>query len=100
VLLIDLDASGWRPAGWDMACLYVHFVLETTNHPAYDAVERACPRSTPNIGVLSLIKATLATTFILTLDPTVLHHRLVAARSAQIRDRVRSSAADTLVGID
>lgn len=81
VLLIDLDSAGERPLGWDVACLDVRLVREHRNSEAFDGVLDAWVSTLPAVDLhaMAILKATMATSFLLTLPPT-------SARLASITD--------------
>lgn len=101
VTLIDLDSAGWRPRGWDLACLYVHLALEARNPTAYAALAHEfAPDVVRLVPRLALIKATMATTFALTLTPTEHRTRLLERRVTQLSAWAASCAPTTLAPID
>jgi Ser/Thr protein kinase RdoA (MazF antagonist) len=81
VLLIDLDSAGERPLGWDVACLDVRLVREQGNTEAFAGVRAAWRRTLAAVDLraMAILKATMATSFLLTLPPT-------SARLASITD--------------
>lgn len=81
VLLIDLDSAGERPLGWDVACLDVRLVREHGNAEAFAGVMAAWQRTQPAVDLraMAILKAAMATSFLLTLPPT-------SARLASITD--------------
>ena len=87
VWLIDLDSAGPRPRGWDLACLDVDLRLEAGNDEAMAAVREGW-RSESELPVspcgLALVKATMATTFALTLDPTPDRCKAIDARLSAV----------------
>lgn len=78
----DLDSAGERPLGWDVACLDVRLVREHRNSEAFDGVLDAWVSTLPAVDLhaMAILKATMATSFLLTLPPT-------SARLASITDR-------------
>ena len=87
VWLIDFDSAGRRPRGWDLACLDVDLRLEAGNDEAMAAVWEGW-RSESELPVspcgLALVKATMATTFALTLDPTPDRCKAIDARLSAV----------------
>jgi thiamine kinase-like enzyme len=87
VWLIDFDSAGRRPCGWDLACLDVDLWLEAGNDEAMAAVREGW-RSESELPVspcgLALVKATMATTFALTLDATPDRCKAIDARLSAV----------------
>jgi hypothetical protein len=102
VLLIDLDSSGPRPPGWDMACLWVHLVLENKNQVVYDEAlssATAVGGHVPDLAQLvdlALIKATMSTSFLFTMGSPAKHHDVIAARIEVLHRWVRGEVPSTL----
>lgn len=96
VWLIDLDSAGPRPCGWDLACLDVDLRLEAGNDKAMVAVREGW-RAESELPVspcgLALIKATMATTFALTLDPTPDRCQAIDARLSAVLIWAQDGAA-------
>ena len=101
VKLIDLDSAGWRPRGWDLACLYVHLDLEAGNRAAFAALAREfSPSERRHVPRLALVKAAMATTFALTLEPTERRTQLLEHRVTQLHVWAGSRAPTALAPID
>jgi Ser/Thr protein kinase RdoA (MazF antagonist) len=86
VLLIDLDSAGTRPFGWDLACLDFHVARDNANMAAFTGAMDAWGSTLPHVALdgMAIIKAVMATTFLLTLEPTAERLSVVIGRCARI----------------
>lgn len=96
VLLIDLDSAGSRPAGWDLACMYAHLALEGGRHDLFDAVLRGWVDRAPEPSgwrEWALVKAAMATSFLLTMEPTERNRDILGRRCSAMLNWVDSGVA-------
>ncbi len=105
VVLIDLDQSGWRPRHWDIANLYNNLVIEQDNVQAFVAFleGHGDVDEVARVGAVmeaALVKATLTTTFGLTLEPTPEHISAMRMRLDQMFEWVAGKVPQRLAVID
>ena len=86
VVLIDFDSAGRRPLGWDIACLDVHLAREHGNIKAFRGVLDAWTNTIPSsdLQTMAIVKAMMATTYMLTLPPTTARLSSIAERCATV----------------
>lgn len=74
IKIIDFDATGYFPPGWDLASLYSHLVTSHNNPQGFAQVlegwESQNGKKHLSWQHLSIVKAMTATSFLLTLEPT------------------------------
>lgn len=72
VLLVDLDAAGLYPIGWDLSCLRLHLLRRHRNDRAWAGASEAWPAALceDDLQRMEIVKAMLSTSFMLTLEPT------------------------------